>query len=55
MRYYNKPTKEVLKYLKTNPEIGLDDDEVEERKLRYGLNEFTIKKVEHFGTSWEKV
>ena len=40
MRYYNKPTKEVLKYLKTNPEIGLDDNEVEERKLRYGSSLF---------------
>ncbi|MDX5724870.1 calcium-translocating P-type ATPase, PMCA-type [Clostridioides difficile] len=52
MRYYNKPTKEVLKYLKTNPEIGLDDNEVEERKLRYGLNEFTIKEGRTF---WDEL
>lgn len=52
MRYYNKFIKEVLKYLKINLEIGFDDNEVEERKFRYGLNEFIIKEGRIF---WDEL
>lgn len=48
MRYYNKPVNEVLRYLKVNPEIGLSENEVEERRKKYGLNEFTLKKDKSF-------
>ena len=43
MRYYSKSTNEALKYLKVNPEIGLSTNEVEERRKKYGYNEFKIK------------
>lgn len=43
MGYYNKSTKETLKYLKVNPEIGLSTSDVEERRQRHGYNEFEIK------------
>lgn len=32
MRYYNKPINEVLRYLKVNSELGLDEKEVKERR-----------------------
>ena len=43
MRYYNKSTNEVLKYLKSNPEVGLSTEDVEQRRKKYGLNEFQVK------------
>ncbi|MGL5755884.1 MAG: calcium-translocating P-type ATPase, PMCA-type [Paraclostridium sp.] len=43
MGYYNKTTKETLKYLKVNPEIGLRTSDVEERRQKHGYNEFEIK------------
>ena len=48
MRYYNKPINEVLRYLKVNSEVGLDEKEVEERRKKYGQNEFTIKAQKSF-------
>lgn len=43
MRYYNKSISETLSYLKVNSKHGLDDVDIEERKKRYGKNEFTVK------------
>ena len=43
MRYYNKSTNEVLKYLKSNPEVGLSTEDVEQRRKKDGLNEFQVK------------
>ena len=43
MRYYSKSTNETLKYLKVNPEIGLSNSDIEERRHKYGYNEFKIK------------
>ena len=43
MRYYNKSTNEVLKYLKSNPEVGLSTEDVEQRRKKYGLNESQVK------------
>ncbi|MGL5314105.1 MAG: calcium-translocating P-type ATPase, PMCA-type [Peptostreptococcaceae bacterium] len=48
MRYYNKPINEVLRYLKVNSEAGLDDSNVDERRKKYGQNEFTIKADKSF-------
>ena len=48
MRYYNKPINEVLRYLKVNSEVGLDEKEIEERRKKYGQNEFTIKAQKSF-------
>ncbi len=52
MRYYNKSTTEALKFLKVNSELGLSNQEVEERRKRYGLNEFTIKEGSTF---WDEL
>ena len=52
MRYYNKSTAEVLKYLKVNAELGLNDADVEDREKRYGKNEFTIKEGPTF---WDEL
>lgn len=43
MRYYNKSISETLSYLKVNSKHGLDDVDIEERKKRYGKNEFTVR------------
>ncbi|CEH34264.1 Calcium-transporting ATPase lmo0841 [Romboutsia lituseburensis] len=43
MRYYNKSISETLNYLKVNSKHGLDDVDIEERKKRYGKNEFTVR------------
>ncbi|EPZ54141.1 HAD ATPase, P-type, IC family protein [[Clostridium] sordellii ATCC 9714] len=43
MRYYSKSTNETLKYLKVNPEIGLSNSDIENRRQKYGYNEFKIK------------
>ena len=48
MRYYNKPTKDVLRYLKVNSEVGLSDKDIDERRKRYGQNEFTLKPDKSF-------
>ena len=48
MRYYNKPVSEVLRYLKVNQEVGLNEVEVEERRQKYGSNEFTLKPEKSF-------
>ena len=52
MKYYNKSIEESLKYLKTNADIGLKDEEVKIRQKKYGLNEFTIKEERTF---WDEL
>ncbi|MEF9990658.1 MAG: calcium-translocating P-type ATPase, PMCA-type [Romboutsia sp.] len=48
MRYYNKSVEETLKYLKTNKENGLNQEEIKERQEKYGMNDFTIKEDRSF-------
>ena len=43
MIYYNKSIKETLKYLKVDENNGLNNEEIEVRRKKYGYNEFTIK------------
>ncbi|MEG1409412.1 MAG: calcium-translocating P-type ATPase, PMCA-type [Terrisporobacter sp.] len=43
MRYYNKSTKEALKYLGVNSASGLNESDVHIRRQKYGFNEFKIK------------
>ena len=43
MIYYNKSIKETLKYLKADENNGLNNEEIEVRRKKYGYNEFTIK------------
>ncbi|ADL53553.1 calcium-translocating P-type ATPase, PMCA-type [Clostridium cellulovorans] len=41
MKYFNESKENVLKDLSVNEETGLTTNSVEERKLKYGLNEFS--------------
>ncbi len=52
MRYYNKSIDECLKYLKTNSETGLKDEDVKIRQKKYGQNEFTVKEE---GGFWDEL
>lgn len=52
MRYYNKTINEVLMYLRTNKDTGLNSSEVEQRQNKYGKNEFTIKEDNSF---WDEL
>ncbi|RDY26501.1 calcium-translocating P-type ATPase, PMCA-type [Romboutsia weinsteinii] len=52
MRFYNKSTNEALKYLKVNPDVGLNSRDIDERKKKYGLNEFTIPEGRSF---WDEL
>ncbi len=52
MRYYNKSIDECLKYLKTNSETGLKDEDVKIRQKKYGQNEFTVKEESDF---WDEL
>ncbi len=44
MEYYKQTAEEVLKELNADAERGLSNDEVEKRKVQYGLNELKAKK-----------
>lgn len=43
MKFYNKSSDEVLQELNVNSNVGLTEKDVEERRKKYGLNEFTVK------------
>ena len=43
MKFYNKSSQEVMKELNVNGTTGLNKSEIEERKKKYGINEFTVK------------
>lgn len=44
MIYYNKSIEDTLRHLKVNKDFGLDSEDIELRRTKYGYNEFTIKK-----------
>ena len=48
MKYFNHTGLEVLEELSVDWEKGLSDEEVEIRREKYGLNEFTPKAEESF-------
>lgn len=43
MKFYNKSSQHVLQELNVNQHTGLTEKDVEERRKKYGLNEFTVK------------
>lgn len=43
MIYYNKSIEETLKYLRVNKDVGLNKEDIDIRREKYGYNEFTIK------------
>ena len=51
MKFYNIEKEKVLKNLDVEEDKGLSSSEVKERREKYGLNEFTLKKKEAFGTN----
>ena len=44
VNWFNKDVEDVEKFLQTNINNGLDKDEVEKRREKYGLNELKAKK-----------
>ena len=44
MIYYNKSIEYTLRHLKVNKDFGLDSEDIELRRTKYGYNEFTLKK-----------
>ena len=45
-KWFNQEVEEVEKNLQVKPEEGLNDDQVKERKEKYGLNELQAAKKE---------